>query len=211
MNLSSLVTLLVESFLPEAHQKYLFLNYSQSSQYRTYKSFVPEYLKGRPHSVILHCLNRKGKALKYSSDDVKLVDEQAGIFEVKGSKDKTHIVTFGLQSKDKMPQCSCLDWKQWNLPCKHFFCIFRIHPRWNWNTFSQAYLQSPYLTLDEESLSNCFGGDSSMTGPMVTVEETAICDGNDTTPSSDGITASNDLRLACPAMSSEIPRQKVWY
>jgi hypothetical protein len=153
--MSSLVTLLIESFLPEAHQKYLYLNYSQSSEYRTYKSFVPDYLKGRPHSTILHCLNRKAKALKYSSDDVVVVDKQFGIFEVKGSKGKTHAVKFGLQTKEHMPHCTCLEW---NLPCKHFFAIFRIHSEWNWGRLPQEYLQSPYLTIDTESLGSHFGG-----------------------------------------------------
>ena len=178
--MSSLVTLLIESFLPEAHQKYLYLNYSQSSQYRTYKSFVPDYLSGRPHSVISHCLNRKTKALKYSSDDVTLVNEQLGIFEVKGSKDKTHVTKFGLQSKDHMPQCTCLDWTQWHLPCKHFFAIFRLYPQWNWNSLSQEYLQGPYLTIDNKSLNNHFGDDTSVSvqtldaGDDNTAQETSV-------------------------------------
>ena len=156
MNMTSLITLLIESFLPEAHQKYLYRNYSQSGEYRTYKSFVPDYLKGRPHATILHCLERKAKALKYSSDDVLFVDEQLGIFEVKGSKGTTHITKFGLESEDHMPHCTCLDWKQWNLPCKHFFAIFRIHSQWNWYQLPHEYLCSPYLTIDSESLGNHF-------------------------------------------------------
>lgn len=55
-----------------------------------------------------------------------------------------------------MPQCTCLDWKQWNLPCQHFFAIFQIHSQWNWNRLPQEYLQSPYLTIDSESLSSHF-------------------------------------------------------
>lgn len=186
--MSSLVTLLIESFLPEAHQKYLYLNYSQSTQYRTYKSFVPDYLKGRPHSTILHCLKRKAKALKYSSDDVVMVDEKLGIFEVKGSKDKTHVTKFGSEATDHMPQCTCLDWTQWNLPCKHFFAIFRIHPQWNWNRLSQEYLQSPYMTIDVESLGNHFG-------------ETSV--------SAQNINVDQDIPAAQENSASGIPRHKV--
>ena len=61
----TLSALIVEKFLPDSYQKYLFLNYKQSDMYRTYKSFVPSYLQGRPRSVILHCLERRSKALKY--------------------------------------------------------------------------------------------------------------------------------------------------
>ena len=175
MNMSSLVTLLIKSYLPEAYQKYLYLNYSQSSEYRTYKSFVPDYLKGRPRSTILHCLHRKAKALKYSSDDVIVVDEQLGIFEVKGSKGKTHIAKFGLQ--DHMPQCTCLDWVQWNLPCKHFFAIFRIHSKWNWAKLPLEYLQSPYLTIDTESLGSHFG-DPSLNGHSVETSDDAPVGGS---------------------------------
>ena len=48
MTLSSVATLLVEVFLPEMYQKYLFCNYKQSSEYRLYKSFVPVFLHDRP-------------------------------------------------------------------------------------------------------------------------------------------------------------------
>ena len=41
MTLSAAVTLIVEKFLPDSYQKYLFMNYKQSDMYRTYKSFVP--------------------------------------------------------------------------------------------------------------------------------------------------------------------------
>jgi len=59
MTLSAIATLLVESFLPDTYQKYLFLNYKQSTQYRSYRSIVPDYLHGKPRSVIIHCLERR--------------------------------------------------------------------------------------------------------------------------------------------------------
>ena len=48
MTLSAIATLIVENFLPDTYQKYLFLNYKQSTQYRSYRSIVPEYLHGNP-------------------------------------------------------------------------------------------------------------------------------------------------------------------
>ena len=76
MTLSSIITLIIKTFLPENHQKYLFLNYKQSSQYRSYKDFVPTYLHGRPRSTISHCLERRSKSLKYTSEDVTVIDEK---------------------------------------------------------------------------------------------------------------------------------------
>lgn len=112
MMLSSIITLIVEVFLPESYQKYLFLNYKQSSHNRTYNSFVPDYLHDRPKAVISHCLERRSKALKYTMEDVTVIDD---IFAVKGTSGKEHSITF------VQPSCSCRDWTIWHLPCKHFF------------------------------------------------------------------------------------------
>ena len=70
MTLSATATLLIDRFLPETYQKYLFLNFKSSSQYRSYNSFVPEYLHGRPRSTILQCLERRSKSLKFTEDDM---------------------------------------------------------------------------------------------------------------------------------------------
>ena len=66
--------------------KYLFQNYKQSSQYRSYKKFVQAYLHDRPHSVILHFLERKSKSAKYAVHSVHDVDSDLGIFEIKMKK-----------------------------------------------------------------------------------------------------------------------------
>ena len=73
--LSSIITLIVETFLPESFQKYLFLNYKQSSQYRAYNSIVPDYLHDRPKTVISHSLERRAKALKYTTEDITVTLE----------------------------------------------------------------------------------------------------------------------------------------
>ena len=152
LNLSTLITILVDGFLPESYQKYLYLNYKQSSSYRSYKDFVPEYLHGRPRATILHCLDRKANSAKYSADDVRM--ECARVFSVRGSGDKRHTIEFG--SESSMPSCTCTDWKCWHLPCKHMFCIFRLFPDWNWYKLPKSYLESPHLTTDNEALSTYF-------------------------------------------------------
>ena len=108
ITLSSMCAILIESFLPDAHQKYVCLNCMQSSQYRSYKSHVPDYLRDRPRSTVVHCLERKSKALKYGKEDI---EDKQGIFSVKGSNDKTHRVRFGIESDDGMPSCTCTDWQ----------------------------------------------------------------------------------------------------
>ena len=161
LTLSSMCTILIESFLPDAHQKYVCLNYMQSSQYRSYKSHVPDYLRDRPRSTILHCLERKSKALKYGKEDVETLNNDQGIFSVKGSKDKVHRVNFGVETDDGMPSCTCADWQQWHIPCKHFFAIFNLQSVWSWNRFHPNYLKSPYLSSDTISLDGYFDSGTS--------------------------------------------------
>ena len=150
MMLSSIITLIVEVFLPESYQKYLFQNYKQSSKYRTYNSFVPDYLHGRPRAIISHCLERRSKALKYTTEDITLIDDKNGTFEVKGSSGKNHSVKFA------PPSSSCRDWITWHIPCKHFFGIFTHYPKWNWNSLPGSYLSGAYLSTDQSAIANFF-------------------------------------------------------
>ena len=120
VTLSKTISLIID-FLPISHQKHLFQHYRQSSQYRSYKSFVPDYLCGRPHSTIMHCLQRKIKALKYSLSDTSRVDLENGKFTVKGSENKVHTIDFRTENEDHMPSCTCQDWTQWHMPCKLFW------------------------------------------------------------------------------------------
>jgi len=123
LSLSCVVTLLVQEFLPDMNRKYLFENFKITSNYRQYKSFVPDYLHDRPRSVIKHCLERKAKSQKYVEDDTRCISDTEGIFEVKGT-DKIHRVKFG--SKEEEPSFTCKDWLKWKIPCKHFFWNFSI-------------------------------------------------------------------------------------
>ena len=150
MMLSSIITLIVEVFLPESYQKYLFLNYKQSSQCRTYNAFVPDYLHGRPKAVISHCLERRSKAMKYTTEEITVLDDKNGIFTVRGTSGKDHSVTFAL------PSCSCRDWTTWHLPCKHFFGIFSNCPKWNWNSLPESYLTGAYLSTDRSAIADFF-------------------------------------------------------
>ena len=179
MSLSSLVTLLIESFFPDSHRKYLYVNFSQTSQYRCYKDIVPGYLKDRPHSTIIHCLERKSKALKFSKDDIHELDTVHGIFTVMGSRGTAHTVSFSDLSSDGMPSCSCRDWTQHHLPCKHFFAVFQFSEIWTWHKLPQTYLESAYLCIDHKSLHSHFTAeenDSLSGGPEVETEDTACMD-----------------------------------
>ena len=67
---------------------------------QTYNPIVPEYLHGRTKATILHCLYRRACSNKYTSNDVRVVNDCSGVFEVKG-KEVIYTVNFGIE--DGMP------------------------------------------------------------------------------------------------------------
>ena len=151
MNLSSIVSLLQEVFLPALRQKYLFSNFEQSSVNRKYNECVPSYLQNRPRKVILHCLDRKASSARFTQNDIFVDDNETGVFRVANSKgDAFYVVNFST------PSCTCCDWTEHHYPCKHFFAIFHLHPSWDWNALPKSYLSNPKLSLDTEALEQYF-------------------------------------------------------
>lgn len=151
ITLSHLVTILVEEFLPEMLRKYQKENFAMSEFYRSYNEFVPEYLKGRPRSVILHCLSRIRKAERFTKESVEQIDSSSQ-FTVKSASGKEHTVKF--KNDENIPVCTCKDWTRWHIPCKHFFAIFNHFPSWGWTSLPKKYLDNEYLTADSAALIN---------------------------------------------------------
>ena len=125
-------------------QKYIFHNYKLSEEYRSYSKDIPEYLKGRPKSVIFHCLERKAKCHKFTKDDITKVAD--GVFEVLKSGGGKHTVTFST------PECTCKDWVRHHIPCKHFFAVFEHFPDWDWSKLPHDFQGSCYLSADISSV-----------------------------------------------------------
>ena len=146
ITISRLATVLYEEFNPDIHHKYLFLNYKTSSSYRTYNDFVPHYLHGRPRQVIIHCLERKSSSRKYDQSDIVSQDTIAGVFTIKGSSNKLHTVNFGTTTGE--PSCTCPDWIQWRIPCKHFFAVFKFFEQWGWESLPEQYTSQPHISSD---------------------------------------------------------------
>ena len=140
--LSALVTLLVERFLPDAQQRYVLPNVKASDWYRTYNNFVPAYLRDRPRSVVLHCMNQQSRGNKYTDNDLSL-GEGEGIFLIQKKDGSQQVVNFGKNSQDKM---------KWHLPCKHFFAVFKLKEAWDWNALPAKYLNSAYHSVDIQSI-----------------------------------------------------------
>ena len=152
MTLSSIATIIIEDYLPDAHRKYVFQNFQQTPHYRSYNDTIPTYLHGRPRNVILHCLDRKGNSNKFTSEDIEDIDAQQGVFSVHSSKGKVYTVNFGTNSEDKMPNCTCADWRTHHIPCKHFFTMFQHRASWQWHGLPKEYLASAYISIDKAAL-----------------------------------------------------------
>ncbi len=156
MTLTGLIRLLVDQFLPDSHQHYLFENYRQLDIYRMPADLVPEYLKGRPRAIVKHCLTRKTKSNKFTQDSI-IKDDKPGVFNIVKANGDRHTVTFATESDKDMPSCTCKDWVRWQIPCKHFFAIFREVPEWSWQSLPGKYLQSAYISTDNQALVDYLG------------------------------------------------------
>ena len=134
---SGIITLLNEDYFPDSYRKYVFLNFT--------------YLQGRPRQVIVHCLDRKANSAKFDRTDIVEADIQQGTFTISGSNGRSYNLCFG-DSSGTLPSCSCPDFMEWNIPCKHFFGIFRLFPEWGWNKFPDHYLSGPYMSSDHHAI-----------------------------------------------------------
>ena len=87
------------------------------------------------------------------------------MFEVHG-KSQTYRVDFG--SSTGMPSCTCRDWQNYHIPCKHFFGVFQNKEDWTWDKLPDAYLKSEYLSLDGSALTKYLSTASGGTGAKFT-------------------------------------------
>ena len=165
MTLSSLITFLLERFLPDCHHQYYVLeNFKSSESYHTYNDFVPNCLRGRLSDVI--CMDRQTKGKKYDSSDI-VPTEREGVFRIRVP---THTVESGRDTEYRKPSCTCKDWIRWHLSCKHFFAVIETQPSWQWKDLPHGYLSSPYLSADDNAIQNYFSEDQAeiaVTDPAV--------------------------------------------
>ena len=116
---------------------------------RSYDSFIPPFLKGRPRKFIEHCLPRiKNDETDFNRNKNLLrIDIENKLFEVKSSNDQK------VYSCDlKLPRSDCMDWCRYKLPCKHMFYVSRYVPGIDWNCLPEAYLQQDFLKVDDRLL-----------------------------------------------------------
>ncbi|XP_038046190.1 uncharacterized protein LOC119720552 isoform X2 [Patiria miniata] len=138
-----ILTLIVESYLPDSLKKYQKKNNVwKYGKYPTQVQNVPSYLRDRPAHFVRECLQNQEEASQYSNVDVQLMDATHGVFNVRSSNG-FHIASF------LGPSCTCNHWKKFRFPCKHFFAIFLHFYDWGFNRLPDLYINSVFLTRDE--------------------------------------------------------------
>lgn len=106
-SLTSLITALVYSYLPDGEKKLMESEMRQSALYRQYNENIPTYFHGRSRNFIKHMLRTLVNAEEYTRADVAELPIN-GTFSVHSERtDASHIVDFN------KPSCTCLDF------CKH--------------------------------------------------------------------------------------------
>ena len=143
-----IVTILVESFIPDSYQHYLENNLKFSSAYGRYISTVPLYLHNRPPKFVKHCLRSRFQAGEYQDGDVLPVNFQKGECHVKSSSksNQKHLVQLTI------PTCTCEAWQKSQYPCKHFFAVFAAYQEWDFSSLPEEYKNSVFITLDTAHL-----------------------------------------------------------
>ena len=119
--MSSIITTIVESFLPSAKEKYVYHQCKQLSSHRPYKQSIPAYLHDRPHNVIVHCLDRKVKSSGFTGTSVHDIDHDKGVFEVEKLSGTRYKVDFGSETGE--PSCTCKDWIRYHIFSWYFSTV----------------------------------------------------------------------------------------
>ena len=103
-----IATMLVESFIPDSHRRYLEKNLKFSDAYGRYNSRIPTYLHNRPPQFVKHCLDSRFAAGEFTEADVSSVNFLKGQFSVKSAANvnKKELVDFSY------PSCTCTSWKK---------------------------------------------------------------------------------------------------
>lgn len=164
-------------FSPSTPLRYSELNIKYSSSHRKYNEPMQSFLKDMPRRIADHISQEYENASSYCTEDIITAGE--GLFHVKSQTDGTqhHTVLFG--SQHVMPLCTCKDWEQHKLPCRHFCAIFRLVEGWGWNRLGSIYRDNPLLRLDTV----CLGTTNTEQHTDTTAEHNStICDVNQEPP-----------------------------
>nr|XP_054773909.1 uncharacterized protein LOC129282002 [Lytechinus pictus] len=137
-----------EDVVPTFLQRYLRSNIRCSSSYGKLNTALPAYLRDRPLDLVTHIIARSPVPSLLTDNVVQL---ENGTFTVLNEKGRHHSV--GLGNEIVFPSCTCSDWLQHWLPCRHFLAVFHhLGDESSWQQLSPLYSSNPIFSLDEECI-----------------------------------------------------------
>ena len=144
---TGLVTMLLNTFLPERYQLYAKENNKLASTITTYNANIPTYLHERPHNFVKHMLKRQDVAKTIRKSNIKCEDNSKGIFkftsQTPGSKEEYNVNL-------SLPSCNCFDFRRTVWPCKHILAMFYHFNSWSWENLPKSYTNNPFISIDND-------------------------------------------------------------
>ncbi|KAM4634766.1 uncharacterized protein ACJ7VT_003335 isoform 2-T2 [Polymixia lowei] len=162
-NLSKMLQILVDNYLPQMFMRYTNLN-NESSEF-TLNPSVPSFLWHRPRAVVA-CVMRNLDVATQTAANVEEVGE--GTFRVWQVKEEGQCYTVCFGTKSSMPCCECEVWRSQRLPCEHFCQVFRSVSAWGWESLCPKYREHILLTLNTTPATETEDAITEIIEPMTT-------------------------------------------
>ena len=135
-------------------------NISCLATVRQYHQDVPQFLHNRPRHFQLHCLKRMPPSIPdIPLENIQPSEEQIGTFTVRNNG-AVYTVICTADENSGMPSCTCIDWENFCLPCKHMLAVIRLCPGWDWESLPHRYINFPHFCLDAELIATVSTADA---------------------------------------------------
>ena len=148
-SLSEFLEIKIFRFLPKLYRKYVSLNVTFSSGYKTYAENIPSYLQNRPRSLVTFLSEKAQRVSTLMYDSVR--EQTDGSFEVcsddPGIIDTKLIYNVSFGDNKTLRSCSCQDFRRTRLLCKLFFAIIKSG-RKQFSDLTKLFLNHRFTNLD---------------------------------------------------------------
>ena len=160
-SMTLVIEVIIQEFSTDAIRKYTLSNSRLNSQFKSYNKQIPSYLLDRPLFFIQHVYKRLLTARnEYTSNMIHNVEVDKFVVKSENSQ-LWYAIDFS------KPSCTCDDFYKWRSPCKHLCAIFLCVPGKTFVDLPKAYLDNPFLNVDEDFNVFCNSVPTSSKNPEV--------------------------------------------